>query len=199
MLEEKSELKPAFVNPITGKRKSLECIRVDGAGDEGPLHEVQFLWTARHPTKGSIGTLVTTRSSGSSYLNKVELQNGCLALAHSNLFIPSTFGGSCISPAAGKVDKQKYTNMDTATDVYISRTNHCPCGETVNLYKGADSLEKQECKHLLQCLKGSKKQRESLKQGNPELYAYFDLVGQLRINHMVKNVPSNYFSSCLLS
>ena len=110
MLEEKCELKPAFINPVTGKRKSLECIRVDWTGDEGPLHdEVQFLWTARHLSKGSIGTLVTTRSSGSSYLNKVELQNGCLALAHSNLFIPSTLGGSCISPDTGKVDKQKYT------------------------------------------------------------------------------------------
>ena len=70
---------------------------------------------------------------------KVELQNGCLALAHSNLFIPSTLG---VSSDIGKVDKQKYTiNMDMATDVY---TNHCPCGETVNLDKGADSLEKQE-------------------------------------------------------
>ena len=28
-------------------------------------------------------TLLTTRCSGSSYLNKVELQNGCLSLGHS--------------------------------------------------------------------------------------------------------------------
>ena len=48
MLEETSEPKSAFMSPITGKRRSFECIRVDGAGDEGPLHdEVQFLWTAR--------------------------------------------------------------------------------------------------------------------------------------------------------
>ena len=154
MLEQKSELQSAFTNPLTGERKAIECIRVDGAGDEGPLHdEVQFIWTSRHLDKGSIATLVTTRSSGSSFLNKVELQNGCLALAHSNFFIPSTLGGSCFSSATGKVDKEKYTkNMDLATDVYISRTNHCPCGETtIGLYKGADSSQKQEeRKYLLQ-------------------------------------------------
>lgn len=91
--------------------------------------ELQLAWTWSHLDKGSIATLVTTRSSGSSFLNKVELQNGCLALAHPNLFIPSTLGGSCFSSATGKVDKEKYTkNMDLATDVYISRANHCPCG-----------------------------------------------------------------------
>ena len=46
MLEQKCELQSAFTNPFTGERKAIECIRVDGAGDEGPLHdEVQFLWT----------------------------------------------------------------------------------------------------------------------------------------------------------
>ena len=134
MLETTPEIQPAFVNSLTGERKLIECIRVDGAGDEGPLHEeVQFLWTSRHLDKGYIATLVTTRSSGSSYLNRVELQNGCLSQAHSNLFIPSTLGGLCFSTVTGKVDKEKYSrNMDLATDVYISRTNHCPCGETVH-------------------------------------------------------------------
>ncbi len=148
------ELQPAFTNPETGKRKIIECIRVDGAGDEGPSHgEVQFLWTARHLAKGSIATLVTTRSSGSSYINRVQLQNGCLSLALSNLFIPATLGGSCFSSDTGKVDKAKYTrNMDLATDVYISRANHCPCGETtISLYKGADSSEKQENEHFSCC------------------------------------------------
>ena len=89
MLESMEELRPVFTNPQTGKR---------GAGDEGPVHEeVQFLWTKRHLVKQTIATLVTTQNSGSSYLNRVELQNGCLALAHSNLFIPSTLGGSCFS------------------------------------------------------------------------------------------------------
>ena len=43
-----------------------------------------------------MATLVTTRSSGSSYMNRVELQNGCLTQAHSGLFIPSTLNGSCV-------------------------------------------------------------------------------------------------------
>ena len=46
--------------------------------------------------RSKVATLVTTRSSGSSYLNRVELQNGCLSLAHSNTFIPSTLAGLCI-------------------------------------------------------------------------------------------------------
>ena len=74
MLEQKSELQSAFTNPLTGEQKAIECIRVDGAGDEGPLHdEVQFMWTSRHLDKGSIATLVTTRSSGSNFLNNVDL------------------------------------------------------------------------------------------------------------------------------
>lgn len=43
MLEKKEELKPVFVNLDTGEAKSVDCVRVDGAGDEGPTHEeVQF-------------------------------------------------------------------------------------------------------------------------------------------------------------
>ncbi len=37
---------------------SVECIRVDGAGDEGPSHlEVQYFWTKRHLEEGSLATL----------------------------------------------------------------------------------------------------------------------------------------------
>ena len=94
MLESKEELKPVFSDLSTGFPKSVECIRVDGATDEGPSHsEVQFWWTQRHILKRRMATLVTTRSSGSSYLNRVELQNGCLSLGHANTFIPSTLAG----------------------------------------------------------------------------------------------------------
>ncbi len=55
-------------------------VTVDGASDEGPGHkEVQYWWTVRHIEKKKLATLITTRSSGSSYLNRVELQNGCLS------------------------------------------------------------------------------------------------------------------------
>ena len=66
-------------------------------------------------------TLVSSRSSGSSYLNRVELQNGCLALAHTNLFIPSTLGGSVVNADSGAVDMA--SNLESATSVYIDRIN----------------------------------------------------------------------------
>ena len=95
MLQHKPELATVFINPETRTIKAVECIQVDGASDEGPSHhETQFYWTERHLKEAKLATLVTTRSSGSSYLNRVELQNGCLSRAHSNLFIPSTLNGS---------------------------------------------------------------------------------------------------------
>ena len=80
MIQDKLEISP-FKNPETDAQKKIECTRVDGAGDEGPSHlEVQYYWTKRHIEQGSIATLVTTRSRGSSFLNRVELQNGCLVI-----------------------------------------------------------------------------------------------------------------------
>ena len=75
--------------------RSIECVRVDGATDEGPAHiEVQFLWTERHIATRRICTVVTSRHSGGSYLNEVELMNGCIAKAHANLYIPLTLSGN---------------------------------------------------------------------------------------------------------
>ena len=66
-------------------------MRVDGAGDERPSHkEVAFLWAEKHLKQNHKLTCVTTRYSCGSYLNEVELMNGSLAVAHSNLYIPST-------------------------------------------------------------------------------------------------------------
>ena len=103
--------------------KPIDCVRVDGAADEGPSHEVAPL---------------VTKSSGSSYFNRVELQNGCLALGHSNTFIPSTLGGSCMDVATGKVNEEKHKkNLDLAIDAYIKRVDRSPCGDTfIRLYKG---------------------------------------------------------------
>jgi len=53
-------------------------------------------------------------------LNRVELQNGCLALAHTNLFIPSTLGGSVYNETSGEIDIEKVRkNLDMAASVYI--------------------------------------------------------------------------------
>jgi len=58
MLEPKLELSSAFINPLSGAHKQIECIRVYGATDEGPSHEqVQFLWTQHHIAKEKIDHL----------------------------------------------------------------------------------------------------------------------------------------------
>ena len=76
-------------NPQTGMPKSLECIRVDGESNEGPCQ--------CYIAKKRVATLITTWSSRSSYLTKVELHNGCSSLGHASYFILSTLAASCLS------------------------------------------------------------------------------------------------------
>lgn len=195
MLCKQPEFLPVF-NSVNRSPKTIECIRVDGANDEGPSHEeVKYWWAVRHLESKLLVTLVSTRSIGSSYLNRVELQNGCLALGHTNLFIPSTLGGSPYNPDTGLIDMDKVRkNLDMAASVYIERVNRCPCGETViHLFKGEDSSSLQlQRKHLLVYLKGSKKKKNDLKSAEPELYSYFEQVTDIRKRHEVRNLPSQY-------
>ena len=196
LLESIEKLHPVFFNLSNGLPKSVECIRVDGASDEGPSHEeVQFYWTAHHLSKGKIITLVTSRSSGSSYLNRVELQNGCLSLGHANTFIPSTLKGSCVNPDTGVVDNNKLKeNLEIAIDAYISRVDETPCGNTtIQLYKGSkDSTQVRDRNDLLIFLKGSKNAKLTLAQQKPELYSYFQRVWDVRSRHMVAGLPAQY-------
>ena len=198
LLETQTELAPAFLNVHNGAPKSVECIRVDGASDEGPSHEeVQNWWTERHILKERIATLVMSRSSACSYFNRVELQNGCVSLGHAHIFIPLTFGGWCYNQQTGEIDDEKIRrNMDLAIEVYISRVNHCSCGNTcIHLYRGADASNHLEVRDsLLTFLKGSKTARESLYQEKPMLYMYarFQTVWNIRHRHMVKELPSQY-------
>ena len=55
---------------------------MDGATNERPIHaEAPFMSTERHLKHGNLCTLrVMPSFVGGSYLNKVELQNGFLAL-----------------------------------------------------------------------------------------------------------------------
>ena len=103
------ELQPVFHN------KEIDCIRVDGASDEGSGHElVQYWWTEWHFLQKKVVTLVTTHCSGSSFLNRVELQNGCLSLGHSNTFIPSTLGGIVVlTNKLGRQMKPHYEKTST--------------------------------------------------------------------------------------
>ena len=85
MLQRLPEVSICFEN------KQIECFKVDGAGHENPgFDEGQFYWTERHLEESRVCTLVTARHAGGSYLNRVELLNGCIALGHSGVFIRST-------------------------------------------------------------------------------------------------------------
>ena len=107
-----------------------------------------------------------------SELNCVELQNGCLALAHANLYIPSTLNGMPLNPETENVNADLLSaNLNQAADIYIQRVNKCPCGDTaINLYRGSDSSKFQDMHTELQVfLKGSKK-KEELRIKRTELF-----------------------------
>ena len=196
VIETYSEVEPAFFNHITGERKSKVCVRVDGGHDEGPSHkEVQFWWTNYHLEKSSKVLIVTTRDSGSSNRNRVELQNGCLALGHSNLFIPSTLNGSCFDSKTGKIDDNKLKeNLNDAIDIYISRVNKSPCANTnIHLYKGTDSSCYQTLRAFVKVfLKGNPAEKANLKNEHPGTYNWIDEVWSLRNRHLVSGMPSKY-------
>ena len=178
--------------------KLVECIRVDGASDEGLSHaEVQYWWTLRHVQKERLTTMVTTRSSGSSYLNKVELQNGCLSLGHANTFIPSTLSGSCVNLDTGTVNVSILKeNLNQAITTYIRRVNGCPYGDTtIQLYRGADDSlysSLQNRSELLIFLKGSKAAKETLQRENSAMYADFQLIWDIRQRHLVQELSTQY-------
>ncbi len=159
ILHEKDDIKPAFYNRNTGLPKTIECILVDGGGDEGPAHvKVQYWWTVRHIEQATQVTMVTSRNSGASYRNRVELQNGCLALAHANVFIPSTLNGNCVDGSGETNMNILENNLNSAIDVYIDRVDGAPCASTgIHLYKGCKSDTYQnENEHFKVFIKGNK-------------------------------------------
>ena len=108
--------------------------------------------------------IVTTRDSGSSNQNRVELQNGCLALGHSNLFIPSALNGSCLDFKTSKINDNKLKeNLNNAIDIHISRVNKSSCANTkINLYKGTDSSCYQSLRAFVKVfLKGNPAEKTS--------------------------------------
>ena len=128
--------RPEFVtvfNSGAGSPKQIECVHVDGATDEGLSHEEVKHWWEVCNLECKLVTFVSCCSSGSRFFKCVELQSGCLALGHTNLFILSTLGGSPYNPDTGLLymDQVKM-NLDMAVSVYIERVNHSPCGETFN-------------------------------------------------------------------
>lgn len=177
--------------------KNIWLVMVDGAGDEGPVHlEVAFLWTEKHLKESHCFTSITSRHSGGSYLNPVELMNGCLALAHSNMFIPSTLGGP-VHGVDGINQDQLKVNLDLAADIYISRVQGAPCGSAkIKLVKGACDDETkvllQRRPFLLTFLHGKAKEKEALKHQQPEIYHQFEKVWKVLENHSRKDIPRKY-------
>ena len=197
MLCDKVELSHAF-KTSNGKAKDIWCVRVDGAGDEGPSHkEVAFLWTEKHLNEEHHLTCVTTRHSRGSYINEVELMNGCLAVAHSNLYIPSTLGGP-VNDASGFNEVQLRKNLDLATDVYISRVQGAPCGEAnIHSVKGASGVEAIKLLDrrtmLITFLSGKAEEKKELQQKHPDDYAYFQKVWNVYNSHKRVDIPDKYF------
>ena len=134
---------------------------------------------------------MSTRNSGASFRNRIELQNGCLALEHANTFIPSTLNGSCVQN--GKVSEEILKkSFDSAVDIYISRVDKCPCaGTVINLYKGACSTDLQHERVAVKTfLKGTRKEKaELLKSEDSKLYAKLNSVWELRKMFMMSSLP----------
>ena len=130
---------------------------------------------------GLPGILRKGRSSGSSYINRVELQNGCLSLRHSNLCIPSNLGGSVVNPDTGSVDmdrvaKKKWPPLYILTD---------PCSDTViHVFSGADSSTLKKSRGSLMIF------LKALDE--PELYAHFKMVTEVKEIHKVRGLPAQY-------
>ena len=89
--------------------------------------------------EGSVLWYVTSRHSGGSFSNEVELMNGSIAKAHASLYIPSTLSGNNYDSNGLNSEKLR-ENVDIATDVSIDRVNGSACCETtLQLYKGGQN------------------------------------------------------------
>lgn len=97
------------------------------------------MWTEWHFKMGKVCTVVTSRFSGGSYLNRVELLNGCVAVGHLNLFIRSTIIVSNRS-TDGFDNEKLQANLDAAANVYINAVASTKCaGNPIVLVKGAEN------------------------------------------------------------
>ena len=134
---------------------------------------------------------------GGSYMNEVELMNGCLAVAHSNLYIPSTLGGP-VNDACDFNEVQLRKNLDLATDVYISRVQGASCGEAnIHLVKGASGVEARKLLDrrtmLITFLSGKAEENKELQQKHLDDYAYFQKVWNVYNSHKRVDIPDKYF------
>ena len=194
MLQKKEEFSHVF---SCEDAKKIWLIMVDELGIRAQYTKIAFLRAEKHLRESHYFTSITTRHSGGSYLNPVELMNGCLALAHSNMFIPSTLGGPVYAENGMNQDQLKI-NLNLAADVYISRVNNAPCGGAkIQLHKvracddeATSLLNRRDV--LLTFLNGKPDEKMALKHRQPELYGQFEEVWKVLSNHCRKDVPRKY-------
>ena len=122
--------------------------------------------------------------------------NDCLAVAHSNLYIPLTIGGP-VNDANGFNENQLKTNLDLAADVYISRVQGAPCSEAnIKLVKGASSDQARNIVHrrtmLITYLSGKAEEKKNLRKNYPDEFAYFQKVWNVYNNHKRENLADKY-------
>ena len=95
----------------------------------------------------------------------LELQNGSLLVARSNVFTASTIHGSDFGQS-GAIDYHELKrNVGRAADVYISKCNNAPFGESsIRLFKGSKNYLAKKFKsgrcHLTTFFKGSEKEKK---------------------------------------
>ena len=110
---------------------------------------VQFMWTKRRIKHCQLSAMLTTKIAGGSYLNKVELQNGRLALGHSNIYTtPTTYGTNFTNR---KLEEAKlHQNIKVSIRVYTSQINGVSCGsKPIHLTRGSnDELSKRQLEML---------------------------------------------------
>lgn len=96
---------------------------------------------------------------------------------------------------SGKIDNDRLRkNTSDAIDVYISRVDQAPCGETViHLFKGAYSQSYQSLSgHVRTFLNGSKKEKAALALEHPEEYKQIKMIWDIRNAHLNTSVPTRY-------
>ena len=82
-------------------------------------------------------------------------------------------------------------NLSLAISAYINRVSGCET--TIQLYRGADATTSEQIKirkKLLTFLKGTRAAKEKLKQDDPEMYANFQFVWDIRQRHKINELPS---------
>ena len=79
-------------------------------------------------TKSILPLWVTSRCSGNSFLNRVELQNGCLALGHANLFILSTIAENRKRGALKAAETRRRKKQEKEAESAHNREEMVYCG-----------------------------------------------------------------------